>query len=233
MAIHVRSEVLREDLAATIAAIAYTAAATGGRSPRRCAISAWLCGGAGGRGGGAAYRSGIGGGVGPATTCGAWRCDHERLSDGHAGDDAKRGRGRGIHGGPDCGDVDGAEVAAIVAPRHGPGRQLDSFVVSLGLGESPERVEALAGALALAAGAESCPAACEGGRLLQLPNLRRNVSLCGRAGWKCCRRRRTRPYVWASRRVGGRSGATWPMSVTRMLSSVAQPAAVRVCWLSD
>ena len=60
-------------------------------------------------------------------------------------------------------------MASIVAPSWS-GPQLDSFVVSLGLGESPERVEALAGALALAAGAESCRVARDGGRLLlELP----------------------------------------------------------------
>lgn len=61
------------------------------------------------------------------------------------------------------------KVAAIVAVAWS-GPQLDAYTVSLGLGEQPEGVERLAGALALAAGAESCRVARDGGRLLlELP----------------------------------------------------------------
>jgi S-DNA-T family DNA segregation ATPase FtsK/SpoIIIE len=50
------------------------------------------------------------------------------------------------------------------------GPQINAYTISLGLGERPESVEALAGALALAAGAESCRLARTGGRLLlELP----------------------------------------------------------------
>ena len=56
-------------------------------------------------------------------------------------------------------------VSAIVAPAWS-GPQIDTFVVSLGLGERPENVEALAGALALAAGAESCRIGRIPGKLL-------------------------------------------------------------------
>ena len=57
------------------------------------------------------------------------------------------------------------KVASIVALSW-DGPQLRSYTVSLGLGEQPERVEQLSGALALAAGAESCRVAREAGRLL-------------------------------------------------------------------
>jgi S-DNA-T family DNA segregation ATPase FtsK/SpoIIIE len=57
------------------------------------------------------------------------------------------------------------KVASIVALAW-DGPQLRAFTVSLGLGEQPERVEQLAGALALAAGAESCRVARDAGRLL-------------------------------------------------------------------
>lgn len=56
-------------------------------------------------------------------------------------------------------------VQAIVSLAWS-GPQLDAFAVSLGLGEKPENVENLAGALALAAGAESCRIARSAGRLL-------------------------------------------------------------------
>lgn len=56
-------------------------------------------------------------------------------------------------------------VPAIVALAW-DGPQLRAYTVSLGLGEQPERVESLAGALALAAGAESCRVARDAGRLL-------------------------------------------------------------------
>lgn len=57
------------------------------------------------------------------------------------------------------------KVQAIVALAWS-GPQLDAYAVSLGLGERPENVEKLAGALALAAGAESCRIARSAGRLL-------------------------------------------------------------------
>ena len=61
------------------------------------------------------------------------------------------------------------KVASIVALAWA-GPQINAYTVSLGLGEQPERVEALAGALALAAGAESCRVArAEGKLLLELP----------------------------------------------------------------
>lgn len=56
-------------------------------------------------------------------------------------------------------------VQAIVALSWS-GPQIDSYSVSLGLGEKPEAVEALAGALALAAGAESCRVGRIPGKLL-------------------------------------------------------------------
>ncbi|HEY64248.1 MAG TPA: DNA translocase FtsK [Caldilineae bacterium] len=46
------------------------------------------------------------------------------------------------------------------------GPQVWAFSVSLGLGEDPEKVERLSGALAIAAGAESCRVARDRGRLL-------------------------------------------------------------------
>lgn len=50
------------------------------------------------------------------------------------------------------------------------GPQIDAYAISLGLGERPEAVEALTGALALAAGADSCRLARAGGKLLlELP----------------------------------------------------------------
>ena len=57
------------------------------------------------------------------------------------------------------------KVPAIVALAW-DGPQLAVYSVSLGLGAGPEQVETLAGALALAAGAESCRVARDGGRLL-------------------------------------------------------------------
>jgi len=61
------------------------------------------------------------------------------------------------------------KVTSIVALAWA-GPQINAYTVSLGLGEQPERVEALAGALALAAGAESCRVArAEGKLLLELP----------------------------------------------------------------
>lgn len=57
------------------------------------------------------------------------------------------------------------KVPAIVALAW-DGPQWTVYSVSLGLGAAPEQVEALAGALALAAGAESCRVARDGGRLL-------------------------------------------------------------------
>lgn len=56
-------------------------------------------------------------------------------------------------------------VQAIVALAWS-GPQIDAYSVSLGLGEKPENVEALAGALALAAGAESCRLGRIPGKLL-------------------------------------------------------------------
>lgn len=50
------------------------------------------------------------------------------------------------------------------------GPQVNCFAVSLGLGEDPARVDRLAGALALAAGAETCRVARDAGRLiLEIP----------------------------------------------------------------
>lgn len=46
------------------------------------------------------------------------------------------------------------------------GPQIDAYYVSLGLGEKPENVEALAGTLAMAAGAESCRIGRAAGKLL-------------------------------------------------------------------
>jgi len=61
------------------------------------------------------------------------------------------------------------KVASIVALAW-DGPQLRAYTVSLGLGEQPERIEALSGALALAAGAESCRVARDAGRLiLEIP----------------------------------------------------------------
>lgn len=57
------------------------------------------------------------------------------------------------------------KIPAIVALAW-DGPQLAVYTVSLGLGVLPEQVEALAGALALAAGAESCRVARDGGHLL-------------------------------------------------------------------
>ena len=57
------------------------------------------------------------------------------------------------------------KVQAIVALAWS-GPQIDAFSVSLGLGEKPENVEALQGALALAAGAESCRVGRIPGKLL-------------------------------------------------------------------
>ena len=57
------------------------------------------------------------------------------------------------------------KVASIVALAW-DGPSLRTYTVSLSLGEQPERVEALAGALALAAGSESCRVARDAGRLL-------------------------------------------------------------------
>lgn len=57
------------------------------------------------------------------------------------------------------------KVPAIVALVW-DGPQWAVYSVSLGLGAAPEQVEALSGALALAAGAESCRVARDGGRLL-------------------------------------------------------------------
>jgi len=57
------------------------------------------------------------------------------------------------------------KIPAIVALAW-DGPQLAVYTVSLGLGALPEQVEALAGALALAAGAESCRVARAGGHLL-------------------------------------------------------------------
>ena len=57
------------------------------------------------------------------------------------------------------------KVQAIVALAWS-GPQLDAFTVSLGLGEKPETIEALAGALALAADADSCRIARSAGKLL-------------------------------------------------------------------
>lgn len=56
-------------------------------------------------------------------------------------------------------------VQALVALAWS-GPQIDAYSVSLGLGEKPENVEALAGALALAAGAESCRVGRIPGKLL-------------------------------------------------------------------
>lgn len=61
------------------------------------------------------------------------------------------------------------KVSSIVAPVW-DGPQVRVFGVSLGLGETPESVERLAGALAVAAGAESCRVSRDAGRvLLELP----------------------------------------------------------------
>lgn len=61
------------------------------------------------------------------------------------------------------------KIQSIVALSWS-GPQLDAFTVSLALGERPETIEQLSGALALAAGAESCRVARDGGRLLlELP----------------------------------------------------------------
>lgn len=57
------------------------------------------------------------------------------------------------------------KIPAIVALAW-DGPQWTVYAVSLGLGATPEQVEALAGALALAAGAESCRVGRQGGRLL-------------------------------------------------------------------
>jgi S-DNA-T family DNA segregation ATPase FtsK/SpoIIIE len=57
------------------------------------------------------------------------------------------------------------KIPAIVALAW-DGPQLAVYTVSLGLGALPEQVEALAGALALAAGAESCRVARAAGHLL-------------------------------------------------------------------
>lgn len=46
------------------------------------------------------------------------------------------------------------------------GPQIDAYYISLGLGEKPENVEVLSGALALAAGAESCRIGRAAGKLL-------------------------------------------------------------------
>lgn len=60
-------------------------------------------------------------------------------------------------------------VQAIVALSWS-GPQIDAYSVSLGLGEKPENVEALQGALALAAGAESCRVGrIPGKMLLEIP----------------------------------------------------------------
>ena len=56
-------------------------------------------------------------------------------------------------------------IPALVALKW-DGPQIDTYMVSLGLGALPEQVEALSGALALAAGAESCRVARAGGHLL-------------------------------------------------------------------
>lgn len=57
------------------------------------------------------------------------------------------------------------KIPSIVALAW-DGPQLAVYTVSLGLGALPEQVEALSGALALAAGAESCRIARDGGHLL-------------------------------------------------------------------
>lgn len=56
-------------------------------------------------------------------------------------------------------------IAALVALLH-DGPQLTSYTVSLALGQNPARVEQLAGAIAIAAGADSARVARQGGRLL-------------------------------------------------------------------
>lgn len=61
------------------------------------------------------------------------------------------------------------KVQAIVALAW-DGPQIAAYTISLGLGERPESVEGLAGALALAAGAKDCRLARAGGKLLlELP----------------------------------------------------------------
>ncbi len=61
------------------------------------------------------------------------------------------------------------KVSSIVAPAW-DGPQLRVFSVSLGLGETPEAVERLSGALAMAAGAENCRVSRDGGKvLLEIP----------------------------------------------------------------
>ena len=57
------------------------------------------------------------------------------------------------------------KIPAIVALAW-DGPQLAVYTVALGLGSLPEQVEALAGALALAADAESCRVARDAGHLL-------------------------------------------------------------------
>lgn len=60
----------------------------------------------------------------------------------------------------------GANRVAGLVSLLWDGPQLWAYAVALGLGEQPERVEKLAGALALAAGADTCRVARAGGRLL-------------------------------------------------------------------
>lgn len=72
-------------------------------------------------------------------------------------------------------------INTIVAPVW-DGPQVRVFGVSLGLGETPESIERLAGALALAAGADSCRVSRDEGRvLLEIPKAeadRRVLSAC-------------------------------------------------------
>ena len=61
------------------------------------------------------------------------------------------------------------KVQAIIAPAW-DGPQIMAFTASLPMGERPEAIEALDGALAMAAGADNCRIARTGGRLLiELP----------------------------------------------------------------
>lgn len=84
---------------------------------------------------------------------------------GTPGTSAQRGDGALFTAGLLGATLTARRVPAIVALAW-DGPQLAVYTVSLGLGSAPEQVEALAGALALAAGAESCRVARDGGRLL-------------------------------------------------------------------
>ena len=103
------------------------------------------------------------------------------------------------------------KIPAIVALSW-DGPQISTFTVSLGLGVLPEQVEALAGALAMAAGAESCRVAREGGHLLlelAKPHAERRPLRATRLD-DLTAPTPTGRYPWALRRAARRYGPTWP-----------------------